>query len=75
MEGARAAAAADGDGPNVLGLPSEAVGELAAFDARSAAGDRGRLALAGIQTVLDLEESMPKGSADDQESCETSLRG
>ena len=37
VEGSRTAAAADGDGPNLLGFPIEAVDELAAFAAGSAA--------------------------------------
>ena len=75
MEGARAAAAADGDGPDFLGSAVAAVEELAAFGPYSAARDRGAVAPPGLQALLGLEESMPKGSADDQESCETSLRG
>ena len=46
VEGARAAAAADGDGPDLLGFPIEAVDELATFAAGSAAGD-GELAGTG----------------------------
>src|SRR5207249_6880941 len=56
MEGTRTAAAADGDGPNVLGFAIEAVDELAAFAAGGAAGDGGWLAPAGISTVLGVEE-------------------
>src|SRR5437773_6866408 len=39
VEGSRTAAAADGDGPNLLGFPIEAVDELATFAADSAAGN------------------------------------
>jgi len=52
VEGARAAAAAVGDGPDLLGFPIEAVDELATFAAGSAAGDGGWLAPAGISTLL-----------------------
>jgi hypothetical protein len=67
VEGARAAAAADRDGPDLLGFPIEAVDELAAFAASSAAGDGNWLAPAGISTLLGLEESAPMGSARDSE--------
>src|SRR5207245_8649466 len=66
VEGARAAAAADGDGPDLLGFPIETVGGLAAFAAGSAAGDGGWLAPAGISTLLGVEESAPIRSAHDQ---------
>src|SRR6266436_837689 len=66
VEGARAAAAADGDGPDLLGFPIETVGGLAAFAAGSAAGDGGWLAPAGISTLLGVEESAPIRSAPDQ---------
>jgi hypothetical protein len=41
MEGPRAAPAIDRDGPTVLGLPIEGVGDVAAFAARGAAGNGG----------------------------------
>src|SRR5258705_1644549 len=66
VEGSRTAAAADGDGPNLLGFPSEAVDELATFAAGSAAGDGGWLAPAGISALLGVEESAPIRSAPDQ---------
>jgi hypothetical protein len=66
VEGARAAAAADGVGPNLLRVPSEAVGELAAVTAAGAAGDGGWLAPAGISTLLGVEESATIRSAHDQ---------
>src|SRR2546426_9568872 len=67
VEGARAAAAADGDGPDFLGSVVEGVDELAAYVTGGAAGDRGWLAPAGISTVLGMEESTPMGSARDWE--------
>src|SRR6266446_10131757 len=57
VEGSRTAAAADGDGPNLLDFPIEAVDELATFAAGSAAGDGGWLAPAGISALLGVEES------------------
>src|SRR5437867_10367988 len=66
VEGSRTAAAADGDGPNLLGFPIEAVDELATFAAGSAAGDDGWLAPAGISALLGVEESAPIRSAHDQ---------
>src|SRR5207248_10599207 len=66
MEGTRTAAAADGDGPNVLGFAIEAVDELAAFAAGGAAGGGGWLAPAGISTVLGVEEPAPIRSAHGQ---------
>src|SRR2546427_12769899 len=66
VEGSRTAAAADGDGPNLLGFPIEAVDELATFAAGSAAGDGGWLAPAGISALLGVEESAPIRSAHDQ---------
>src|SRR2546422_8015518 len=59
VEGAPATATADGDGPDLLGSAVEAVDELAAFAAGGTAGDRGRLAPAGIPTLLGVEESAP----------------
>src|SRR5262245_17176750 len=67
VEGASAAAAADADGPALLGSAVEGVDELAAFDAGGAAGDRNRLAPPRISTVLDMEEWAPMGSARDWE--------
>src|SRR5437867_6138302 len=66
VEGSRTAAAADGDGPNLLDFPIEAVDELATFAAGSAAGDGGWLAPAGISALLGVEESAPIRSAPDQ---------
>src|SRR5437870_10202158 len=66
VEGSRTAAAADGDGPNLLGFPIEAVDELATFAADSAAGDGGWRAPAGISPLLGVEESAPIRSAPDQ---------
>src|SRR5882672_11784927 len=63
VEGSRTAAAADGDGPNLLDFPIEAVDELATFAAGSAAGDGGWLAPAGISALLGVEESAPIRSA------------
>src|SRR2546425_12931265 len=59
VEGSRTAAAADGDGPNLLGFPIEAVDELATFAAGSAAGDGGWLAPAGVSALLGVEEAAP----------------
>src|SRR2546427_13049471 len=56
VEGSRTAAAADGDGPNLLGFPIEVVDELATFAAGSAAGDGGWLAPAGISPLLGVAE-------------------
>jgi len=66
MEGAPAPATADGDGPALLGSAVEAVDELATFAAGGAARDGGRLAPAGVQTLLGVEESAPIRSAHDQ---------
>src|SRR3989442_9427301 len=63
VEGAPAAAAAHGDGPDVLGRAVEALEELAEFAADGAARDRGRLAPAGVQALLGVEESTPTRSA------------
>src|SRR5262245_31350828 len=65
VEGSSAAAAADGGGPGLLGSAIEAVDELAAFAAGSAAGDGGWLAPAGISALLGMEESTAIGSARD----------
>ena len=48
-----------------LGSAVEAVDELAAFGASGAARDRGRLAPAGISTLLGVEESLPTRPAQD----------
>src|SRR6059036_3250789 len=66
VEGAPAAAAAHGDGPDVLGRAVEALDELAEFAADGAARDRG-LAPAGVQALLGVEESTPTRSARDQD--------
>src|SRR6058998_1972330 len=67
VEGSRTAAAADGDGPDLLGFPIEAVDELATFTAGSAAGDGGWLAPPGLQALLGMEESTPMWAARDWE--------
>src|SRR5437870_8441471 len=67
VESASATAAANGDGPDLLGFPIEAVDKLATFAAGSAAGDGDWLAPAGISTLLGVEESTPMGSARDWE--------
>src|SRR5204863_857075 len=67
VEGAPAAAPADGYGPDLLGRAVEALEELAEFAAGGAARDRGRLAPAGVQALLGVEESMPTRSAHDQD--------
>src|SRR5262245_57499324 len=67
VEGTSATAAADAGGPDLLGSAVEGVEELAAFAAGGAAGDRGRLAPAGISTILGVEESTRMGSARDWE--------
>jgi hypothetical protein len=66
MQGASAAAAADGDRSDLLGSAVEAVDELAAFVAGGPAADRGWLAPAGISTLLGVEESATIRSARDQ---------
>src|SRR5881296_3063577 len=67
VEGAPAAAPADGYGPDLLGRAVEALEELAEFAAGGAARDRGRLAPAGVQALLGVEESTPTRSAHDQD--------
>src|SRR5205809_3695923 len=67
VEGAPAAAPADGYGPDLLGRAVEVLEELAEFAAVGAARDRGRLASAGVQALLGVEESTPKRSAHDQD--------
>src|SRR5213592_4258464 len=52
VEGAPAAAAAHGYGPDLLGRAIEALEELAEFAADGAARDRGRLAPAGVQALV-----------------------
>src|SRR3989454_12005465 len=66
VEGAPAAAPTDGYGPDLLGRAVEALEELAEFAAGGAARDRGRLAPAGVQTLLGVEESTPTRSAHDR---------
>src|SRR5882762_560738 len=65
-EGAPAAATAHGYGPDLLGCVVEALEELAEFAAAGAARDRGRLAPAGVQALLGVEESTPTWPAHDQ---------
>src|SRR5881628_926038 len=65
VEGAPAAAPADGYGPDLLGRAVEALEELAEFAAGGTARDRGRLAPAGVQ--VGVEESTPTRSACDQD--------
>src|SRR5437879_1844576 len=67
VEGAPAAATADGYGPDLLGGAVEALEGLAEFAAGGAARDRGRLAPAGVQALLGVEESTPTRSARDQD--------
>src|SRR5437016_1714790 len=67
VEGTPAAAPGDGYGPDLLGRVVEALEELAEFAAGGAARDRGRLAPAGVQTLLGVEESTPTRSAHDQD--------
>ena len=64
---ARPAATAQGYGPDLLGGVVEALEELAEFAADGAARDRGRLAPAGVQALLGVEESTPTRSACDQD--------
>src|SRR5437867_13139665 len=72
VEGAPAAAAAHGDGPDVLGRAVEALEELAEFAADGAARDRGRLAPARVQALLGVEESTPTRSARHRDGAPTS---
>src|SRR5213593_4489532 len=67
VEGAPTAATAQGYGPDLLGGVVEALEELAEFAADGAARDRGRLAPAGVQALLGVEESTPTRSACDQD--------
>src|SRR5438128_4120434 len=63
VEGAPAAATADGDGPDLLGRAVEALEELAEFSAGGAARDCGAVAPSRLQALLGMEESTPTGSA------------
>src|SRR5437870_11758305 len=65
MEGAPAAATADGYGPDLLGGAVKALEELAIFSAGGAARDRDAVAPSGLQALLGMEESTPTGSARD----------
>src|SRR5262245_13151814 len=65
MESASAAAAAERDGPDLLDSAVATVAEVAAFAAGGAAGNGGRVAPAGIQTLLGVEESAPIRSPHD----------
>src|SRR5881397_3396788 len=67
VESASATAAADGDGPELLDRVVETLEELAEFAADGAARDRGRLAPAGVQALLGVEESTRTRSARDQD--------
>src|SRR5207244_398986 len=67
VEGAPAAASADGDGPDLLGSTVEVVDGLAVFVAGGAAGNRGGLAPPRVQTLLGVEEPTPKRSSDDRD--------
>src|SRR5438093_9774034 len=67
VEGAPAAATTHGYGPDLLGCVVEALEGLAEFVANGAARDRGRLAPAGIQALLGVEESTTTRSARDQD--------
>src|SRR5438309_6520 len=66
MEGARAPAAADGYGPDLLGRAVQVLEELEEFPAHGAARDRSRLASARVQALLGMEESTPRGSSRDR---------
>jgi len=65
MEGAPAAATADGYGPDLLGGGGMAKEEMTIFSAGGAARDRGAVAPSGLQALLGMEESTPTGSARD----------
>src|SRR5215510_4666776 len=67
VEGASATAAADEDGPDLLGRAVETLEELAEVLAGSAARDRGAVAPPGLPALLGMEESTPLGSAQDWE--------
>jgi hypothetical protein len=66
VEGAPAAATAEGYGPDLLGRAVEALDELAAF-AAGAARNRGGMAPPGLQALLGVEEPTPKRSPRDQD--------
>ena len=57
----------DGGGPNLLARAIEALEELAEFAAGGAGRDRGRLAPAGVQALLGMEEPTATGSDRDWE--------
>src|SRR5437667_4480682 len=63
VEGARAAATADGSGPDLLGRAVQVLEELAEFPANGAARDGSRLAPARVQALLGVEESTPGRSS------------
>src|SRR5262245_29779829 len=65
VEGAPAAATAEGTGPDLLGRAVAVLEELAEFVAYRAARDRGAVAPSGLQALLGMEESTPMGSAPD----------
>ena len=65
LEGAPAAATADSDGPDLLGGAVEFLEQLAKFAADRAARHGGAVAPSGLQALLGVEESTPKGSARD----------
>src|SRR5438093_7725887 len=65
VEGASAAATADGSRPDLLGRAVEAVEELAELSGGGAARDGGAVAPSGLQALLGLEESTPTRSARD----------
>src|SRR2546426_623001 len=67
VEGAPAAARADGCGPDVLARAVLALEELAEFVAGGAARKRGRLAPAWVQALLGVEESTSTRSARDRD--------
>src|SRR3989442_15466409 len=66
VEGAPAAAPADGYGPDLLGRAVAALEGLAEFAARGAARGRARLAPAGGQGLLGGGESTPAPAGHDQ---------
>src|SRR5881296_445986 len=67
VEGARAAATADGSGPDLLGRAVQVLEELAEFPAHGAARDGSRLAPARVQALLGVEESTPRRSSRDRD--------
>ena len=74
VEGAPAAATADGAGPDLLGRAVQALEELAEFPADGAAGDRGEVAPAGVPALLGVEESTPMRSAHDRDGAPRLIR-